>query len=103
MSQLLLAIIWLVVICDNLKLKNGDGNQVVKDGITFLRGLVKPLRNESYDDICKKVNKEIKTLGKGATFANFKDIDKKLGLPSGTAFEIAGFEDIFESKVSNNE
>ena len=76
---------------------------MVKDGITFLRGLVKPLRNESYDDICKKVNKEIKTLGKGATFANFKDIDKKLGLSSGTTFEIGGFADIVESKDSNDE
>ena len=86
-----------------MKVENGYGDHMVKDEMKFLRGLVKPLSNDSYNDICKKVNNEIETLGDGATFAALKDIDKKLGLPSGTAFEIAGFEDIFESKVSNNE
>jgi hypothetical protein len=41
------------------------------------------------------VNEEIAALGDDGTFANFKLIDKKLGLPRGTSFEMGGYADYF--------
>ena len=76
---------------------------MTEDEITFLKGLSKPLRHASYDEISKKVNEEIEKLGEGATFTMLKDIDKKLGLPSGTAFEMGGFADYFEAEDSSKE
>jgi hypothetical protein len=49
----------------------------------------------TYDEIAKKVNEEISKLGKGGTFADLKEIDKKLGLPRGTSFEMGGFADYY--------
>ena len=69
---------------------------MIKDEITFLRGLSKPLRNMSYDKISKLVNEEIKKVGEDVTFSELRDIDEKLGLPIGTAFEMGGFKDSFE-------
>lgn len=76
---------------------------MTKDEITFIRGLSKPLRNASYDEISTKVNEEIEKLGEGATFAKLRVIEKKLGLPRGTAFEMSGFADYFEADDSNKE
>ena len=50
---------------------------------------------EGYDAISKRVNAEITALGEGATFADLAGIDKKLGLPRGTTFEMGGFADYF--------
>jgi len=50
---------------------------------------------EGYDEISKRVNEEISKLGEDATFADLAGIDKKLGLPRGTAFEMGGFADWF--------
>ena len=49
----------------------------------------------SYDELCAKVNDEIRKLGDTGTFAELAKIDKKLGLPRGTSFEMGGFSDYF--------
>jgi len=67
----------------------------IEDETAFLRGLSKPLRNAGYDEIAKKVNEEIAALGDNGTFADLKTIDKKLGLPRGTSFEMGGYADYF--------
>ena len=48
-----------------------------------------------YDAIAKKVNYAIAKLGDTGTFTNLTGIDKKLGLPRGTSFEMSGFADYF--------
>jgi len=50
---------------------------------------------EGYDETAKLVNEEIAKLGEGGTFADLAGIDKKLGLPKGTSFEMGGFADYF--------
>jgi hypothetical protein len=67
----------------------------IEDETDFLRGFSKPLRNAGYDEIAKKVNEEIAALGDDGTFADLKLIDKKLGLPRGSSFEMGGFADYF--------
>ena len=49
----------------------------------------------TYGEIAKKVNDEIAKLGDVGTFADLKEIDKKLGLPHGTSFDMGGFADYF--------
>jgi hypothetical protein len=41
------------------------------------------------------VNEEIAKLGDAGTFADLTEIDRKLGLPKGTAFEMGGYADYF--------
>ena len=48
-----------------------------------------------YDAISKRVNESISELGEDATFADLAGIDRKLGLPRGTSFEMSGFADYF--------
>ena len=67
----------------------------VAEEVAFLRGLSKPLRNDGYDEISKRVNDEISKLGKGGTFADLAEIDNKLGLPRGTSWEMGGFADYY--------
>ena len=52
--------------------------------------------NEGYDTTAKLVNAEISKLGDAGTFADLAGIDKKLGLPKGTSWEMGGFADYFE-------
>jgi hypothetical protein len=52
---------------------------------------------EGYDATAKKVNEEISKLGDTGTFADLKTIDKKLGLPKGTSWEMGGYADWFAS------
>ena len=52
---------------------------------------------DGYDATAKLVNAEIAKLGDVGTFADLKTIDKKLGLPSGSSFEMGGFSDYFAS------
>ena len=49
----------------------------------------------TYDEIAKKVNEEVAALGDTGTFADLAEIDKKLGLPKGTSFEMSGYSDYF--------
>ena len=49
----------------------------------------------TYDEISKRVNEEISKLGKNGTFADLVKIDKELGLPKGTSWEMGGFADYF--------
>ena len=49
-----------------------------------------------YDAISKRVNESIAELGEDATFADLAGIDKKLGLPKGTSWEMGGYADYFE-------
>ena len=49
----------------------------------------------TYDEIAKKVNEEIAALGDTGTFADLAGIDRKLGLPRGTSFEMGGYADYF--------
>ena len=70
----------------------------IEDEIESLKGFLKPLRNAGYDKIAKKVNEEIAVLGDDGTFADLKTIDKKLGLPRGTSFEMGGYSDYFAFK-----
>ena len=74
----------------------------IEDETSFLRGLSKPLRNAGYDEIAKKVNEEIAALGDDGTFADLKLIDKKLGLPRGTSFEMGGYADYFAFEVDED-
>ena len=67
----------------------------IKNEIKAIRKFKKQSRDLSYDQISKIVNEEISKLGEDSTFADLREIDKKLGLPSGTAFEAAGFSDYF--------
>ena len=50
---------------------------------------------EGYDATAKLVNEEISKLGDTGTFADLAGIDKKLGLPKGTSFEMGGYADYF--------
>ena len=50
---------------------------------------------EGYDETAKLVNEEIAKLGDAGTFADLAGIDKKLGLPKGTSWEMGGFADYF--------
>ena len=69
---------------------------MIDEEVTFLRRLSNPLRNAGYDAISKRVNESIVELGEDATFADLAGIDKKLGLPRGTSFEMGGYADYFE-------
>ena len=74
----------------------------IEDEIESLKGFSKPLRNAGYDEIAKKVNEEIAALGDDGTFADLQEIDKKLGLPKGTSFEMGGFADYFAFEVDED-
>ena len=50
---------------------------------------------EGYDATAKLVNEEIAKLGDAGTFADLAGIDKKLGLPKGTSWEMGGYADYF--------
>ena len=52
-------------------------------------------RNDRYDATAKLVNEEIAKLGDAGTFADLAGIDKKLGLPKGTSWEMGGYADWF--------
>jgi hypothetical protein len=52
---------------------------------------------EGYDATAKLVNAEIAKLGDAGTFADLAGIDKELGLPKGTSFEMGGFSDFYAS------
>jgi hypothetical protein len=58
---------------------------------------------EGYDAIAKRVNEEIAALGDDGTFADLKLIDKKLGLPRGTSFEMGGYADYFAFEEKGEE
>ena len=45
---------------------------------------------DGYDATAKLVNEEIAKLGDDGKFSDLKEIDKKLGLPSGSSFEMGG-------------
>ena len=49
----------------------------------------------TYDEISKRVNEKISKLGKSGTYADLAKIDKELGLPRGTSWEMGGFADYF--------
>ena len=66
-----------------------------EDEIQSLKSFSKPLQNAGYDEIAKRVNEEIAALGEDGTFTDLKLIDKKLGLPRGTSFEMGGYSDYF--------
>jgi hypothetical protein len=67
----------------------------IENEIESLKVFSKPLRNAGYDATAKLVNDEIAALGDNGTFADLKTIDKKLGLPRGTSFEMGGYSDYF--------
>jgi len=50
---------------------------------------------DGYDATAKLVNEEIAKLGDAGTFADLAGIDKKLGLPQGTSWEMGGYADYF--------
>ena len=50
---------------------------------------------DGYDVTTKLVNEEIAKLGDAGTFADLAEIDKKLGLPKGTSFEMGGYADFY--------
>ena len=50
---------------------------------------------DGYDATAKLVNEEISKLGDTGTFADLAKIDKKLGLPRGTSWEMGGYADWF--------
>jgi hypothetical protein len=50
---------------------------------------------DGYDETAKLVNEEIAKLGDAGTFADLAKIDKDLGLPKGTSWEMSGMADWF--------
>ena len=50
-----------------------------------------------YDAMSKRVNKKIVELGDDATFDDLAGIDRKLGLPKRTSFDMGEFGDYFAS------
>ena len=74
----------------------------IENEIESLKGFSKPLRNAGYDEIAKRVNQEIAAHGDDGTFADLKLIDKKLGLPRGSSFEMGGFADYFAFEVDED-
>ena len=81
----------------------GDTEKIkIENEIETLKSFSKPLRNAGYDEISKKVNEEIAALGDDGTFSDFKLIDKKLGLPRGSSFEMGGFADYFAFEVDED-
>jgi hypothetical protein len=50
---------------------------------------------EGYDTTANLVNEEIAKLGDAGTFADLAGIDKKLGLPKGTSWEMGGYADFY--------
>ena len=48
-----------------------------------------------YDATAKLVNEEIAKLGDAGTFADLAGIDKKLGLPKGSSWEMGGYADYY--------
>jgi len=67
----------------------------IETEIESLRKLKKPYRDLSYDQICEMVNLEISKLGEDFTAGDLRQIDKKLGFPRGTSFEVGGFSDYY--------
>ena len=57
---------------------------------------------EGYDETAKLVNEEIAKLGDAGTFADLAGIDKKLGLPKGTSWEMGGYADYFAFEVDED-
>ena len=57
---------------------------------------------DGYDATAKKVNEEISKLGDAGTFADLAGIDKKLGLPKGTSWEMGGYADYFAFEVDED-
>ena len=49
-----------------------------------------------YDATAKLVNAEIAKLGDAGTFSDLAGIDKNLGLPKGTSWEMGGYADYLE-------
>ena len=67
---------------------------MVEEEISILRSWRR--MPDGYDATAKKVNEEIAKLGDAGTFADLPGIDKKLGLPKGTSWEMGGYADYFE-------
>lgn len=67
---------------------------MVEEEISILRSWKR--MSGGYDSTAKLVNAEIAKLGDTGTFADLAGIDKELGLPKGTSFEMSGFADYFE-------
>ena len=57
---------------------------------------------EGYDATAKLVNEEISKLGDTGTFGDLAGIDKKLGLPKGTSWEMGGYADYFAFEVDED-
>ena len=68
---------------------------MVEEEISILRSWKR--MSGGYDATAKLVNEEIAKLGDAGTFADLAGIDKKLGLPKGTSFEMGGDADYFAS------
>ena len=56
---------------------------------------------DGYDATAKLVNEEIAKLGDAGTFAELKTIDKKLGLPKESSWEMGAYADYFASMDDN--
>ena len=52
------------------------------------------MTNKTYEQISDQVNEELRKT-ENKTFGALSEVDKKLNLPSGTSFEMAGWSDYF--------
>ena len=68
----------------------------IEKEIEALRKLRKPYQRLTYDQISNLVNTELSKLERDFTSADLREIDKKLGLPSGTSFEASGMSDFLQ-------
>ena len=72
--------------------RKSDRKRVRKELVATYRKSNPP---EGYDEIAKRVNEEIAKLGMSGTYADLAKIDKELGLPKGTSWEMGGFADYY--------
>jgi hypothetical protein len=81
----------------NTAIKPPNIKQQMSQALHYIKqpSVPKTLTTDKYDATAKLVNEEIAALGDDGTFADLKLIDKKLGLPRGSSFEMGGFSDYF--------
>ena len=85
------------ILLERERTKRNTIKQQMSQALHYIKqpSVPKTLTTDKYDATAKLVNEEIAALGDDGTFADLKLIDKKLGLPRGSSFEMGGFSDYF--------
>ena len=59
------------------------------------------MKKQTFDDIIQLVNEELQQIKK-ITFSSLRKIDRKLGLPTGTALDATGWKDMLDFQLVGN-